>query len=66
MRQACSEENHMSERHTIMAGDQSLAQMTLPQNADSLQFGPYKDTEEMVEFERLGGKDVFKTDFQRE
>ena len=56
----------MSERHTIMAGDQSLAQMTLPQNADSLQFGPYKDTEEMVEFERLGGKDVFKTDFQRE
>lgn len=34
---------------------------TLAKNADSLQFGPCKDPEERVEFERLGGKDVFKT-----
>lgn len=35
--------------------------MTLSPDAESLQLGPCKDTEEMVEFERLGGKDVFKT-----
>lgn len=32
-------------------------------NADCLQFGPCKDTEEMVELERLGGKD---REFQRD
>lgn len=39
-----------------MAGMSTDTQL-LQKNADSLQFGPCKDTEEMVELERLGGKD---------
>ena len=34
---------------------------TVPKNTSSLQFSPCKDTEEMVEFDRLEGEDVFKT-----
>lgn len=63
MRQACLEDNQMSEQTQKHSRGPGLGTDTplFQKNASSLQFGPCKDTEEMVEFERLEGEDVFKT-----
>lgn len=54
-----SEQTQKHSRGPELGTDTKLLQKK--KNADSLQFGLCKDTEEMVEFERLDGEDVLKT-----